>query len=409
MNLFTRWQQETLLKALDTRRIIVLSGARQCGKTTLIKQLASEEIIYRSLDDNALFKIALEDPQGFVKHTKKTMIIDEIQRVPELLTAIKKAVDENPRYGQYLITGSANIQTLPTVKESLAGRVRKIRLRPFTQGELLQKQPRFFERVLKADFVDNKSGYDKNEILKLAFKGGYPEPLSMSEKERKLWFHDYVNALIENDLKNIINIRRQDSMKGLLPIMAAFSAKLIDKSEITRNFSISKVTLSDYINALENLYLIEKISPYLKSDYERINKHSKTFMTDTGLMSAVLNWKFDEVSLNSDKSGKIMETFVFNEIAAQIDLFPENYNLYHYRDREKREIDFIVEYDDSTIIAIEVKAGSSLSNNSYKHLKWFKNNIAKNKKFIGIILYTGENAIPFGENFFAVPMNNLWD
>jgi len=409
MTLLKRWQQKPLLNALGTRRIVILAGARQCGKTTLTKQLDSETVIYRSLDDNALLKVAIDDPQGFVKHNKKTMIIDEIQRAPELLTAIKKAVDEDTRYGQYLITGSANIQTLPTVKESLAGRVRKIRLRPFTQGELLKKEPRFFERVLNQDFADNKSGYDKSEVLKVAFTGGYPEPLTMNDKERKLWYRDYASTLIENDLKDVANIRRQDSMKDLLAIMAAFSSKLIDKSEITRNFSIAKTTLSDYINALESLYLIERVNPYLKSDYERINKQSKTFMTDTGLMSTVLNWKLDEVILNSDKSGKLMETFVFNQLSAQIDLASEDFNLYHYRDREKREIDFIVECDDETIIAIEVKAGSSLSNDSAKHLKWFKNNIAKDKKFIGIILYTGENAIPFGENLFAVPMNNLWD
>jgi hypothetical protein len=403
-----RWQEEKIKDALQNRRVAILSGSRQCGKTTISKRLVLGDAIYRTLDDVTLRKAAQADANGFVKHTKGTMIIDEIQKVPELITAIKMAVDNDTRYGQFLITGSVNIQTLPTVKESLAGRVKKVRLRPFTQGEVLQNKPNFINRLLNLDFIDN-TDYDKENTLNIIFRGGFPEAVfSNNEKERTSWYRDYTNTILEADLKDITNIKRQDSMKELISIIASFSSKFIDKSDITAKLGISKITLDTYINVLEQTYLIDVLPPWLKSDYERINKQNKYFMTDTGLMSSILHWNYDNVFLDSDKSGKITETFVYNELIAQVELQDGEYDLYHYRDREKREIDFILENNDK-IVGIEVKSGSTLNSDMFKHLRWFKKNMVKDKGFVGIVLYTGQNVVSFGENLYAVPINNLWE
>ena len=407
--MYKRWQEKVLKLALNNRRVVILSGARQCGKTTTSKIMVDKNATYRTLDDSTLFQAAKNDPQGFVKLSKGTMVIDEIQRVPELITAIKKAVDENTRYGQYLITGSVNIQTLPTVKESLAGRVKKIRLRPLTQGEILKKEPQILHRLQTQDFVNN-NGYDKEKISEIIFKGGFPEPLNYKDKvERTAWYKDYLNTVIEFDLHDISNIKRQDSLKELVAIIASFSSKFIDKSKITSALSIANQTLDSYLGVLENTYLVDKLSPWLKTDYERVNKQSKYFIADTGLMASLLNWKEDDLILDADKSGKIFETFVYNQLVSQVELNNNEYELYHYRDREKREIDFIIQDTKGNIYGIEVKAGSSVTKDQFKHLKWFSQNLAKGKSFKGIVLYTGEHVIPFGENMFAVPMNNLWD
>ena len=407
--MYKRWQEKVLKLALNNRRVVILSGARQCGKTTTSKIMVDKNATYRTLDDSTLFQAAKNDPQGFVKLSKGTMIIDEIQRVPELITAIKKAVDENTRYGQYLITGSVNIQTLPTVKESLAGRVKKIRLRPLTQGEILKKEPQILHRLQTQDFVNN-NGYDKEKISEIIFKGGFPEPLNYKDKvERTAWYKDYLNTVIEFDLHDISNIKRQDSLKELVAIIASFSSKFIDKSKITASLAIANQTLDSYLGVLENTYLVDKLSPWLKTDYERVNKQSKYFITDTGLMASLLNWKEDDLILDADKSGKIFETFVYNQLVSQVELNNNEYELYHYRDREKREIDFIIQDTNGNIYGIEVKAGSSVTKDQFKHLKWFSQNLAKGKSFKGIVLYTGEHVIPFGENMLAVPMNNLWD
>ena len=407
--MYKRWQEKGIKSALNNRRVVILSGSRQCGKTTTSKIMVDKNSTYRTLDDSTLFQAAKNDPQGFVKLSKGTMIIDEIQRVPELITAIKKAVDENTRYGQYLITGSVNIQTLPTVKESLAGRVKKIRLRPLTQGEIIKKEPQFLYRLKTQDFVNN-NGYDKEKISEIIFRGGFPEPLNYKDKsERAAWYKDYLNTVIEFDLHDISNIKRQDSLKELVAIIASFSSKFIDKSKITASLSIANQTLDSYLGVLENTYLVDKLIPWLKTDYERVNKQSKYFITDTGLMASLLNWKEDDLILDADKSGKIFETFVYNQLISQVELDNNEYELYHYRDREKREIDFIIQDSNGNIYGIEVKAGSSVTKDQFKHLKWFGQNLAKGKSFTGIVLYTGEHVIPFGENMLAVPMNNLWD
>ena len=404
-----RWQEKSIEDALNSRRVVILSGARQCGKTTTSKSIVDKDCIFRTLDDTTLLVAAQSDPKNFIKHSKKTMIIDEVQRVPELITAIKKAVDENTKYGQYLLTGSVNLQTLPTVKESLAGRVKKIRLRPLAQGEIIENKPTFLNRIAKQDFVDNKD-FDKESLLEMMFKGGYPEPLFMkNQKERISWYKDYLNTIIEYDLKNIANIKRQDNLKDLIAIIASYSSKFIDKSKITSSMGIANQTLDSYLGILENTYLVDRLAPYLKTDYERVNKQSKYFVTDTGLMTSLLNWKIDDLMLNSDRIGKLFETYIYNQLIAQVDLENIDYSLYHYRDREKREIDFIIQDSNNNIYGIEVKSGTLISKDYFKHLKWFKNNLAKDKNFVGIVLYSGENVVSFGENMFAVPINNLWE
>ncbi len=195
-----------------------------------------------------------------------------------------------------------------------------------------------------------------------------------NQNERVSWYKDYINTIIEFDLRNIANIKRQESLKELAAIIASYSSKFIDKSKITSAMKIANQTLDSYLGVLENTYLIDKLHPWLKTDYERVNKQSKYFMTDTGLMASLLNWKPEDLILDSDKSGKIFETFVYNQIVAQIELENGVYELYHYRDREKREIDFIIQDIEGGIFGIEVKSGSAVTKEHFKYLKWFSVN-----------------------------------
>lgn len=414
--IYHRWQYGIIKKALKSRRVLVLAGPRQCGKTTLAKKLSSSDTLYRTLDDVTLLASALSDPQGFVHHGDELMIIDEVQRAPSLLQAVKQDVDLISTYGRFLLTGSTNIQSLPGVTESLAGRVRKIRLRPLTQGEIHNNLPVFIQRAFSGVFkrlTPDKSNVggneDKDAYISLAFRGGYPEALKLiEEKENKRWYKDYLDALIERDLKEIINIRRQDSMAKLLEVLAAWSSKFMDVAGIGANLSLARATIESYINALEAMYLVERVRPWSKTDYDRVSKQDKIFMTDTGLMISILRWQFDKVRLNGDMSGKLLETFVFTQLAALIEAQEDNFQLYHYRDREQREIDFLIENENGDILGIEVKAGSAVSKDHFKHLKWFRDHMVKGRQFVGIVLYTGENVVPFGEGFWAVPINLMW-
>jgi len=405
---YPRWQKATIKQMMSERRVLLLGGPRQSGKTTLARELESDQVEYRTLDDGTLREAAENDPQGFIKRRTKTLIIDEVQRIPSLLPAIKKAVDEDTRTGQYLLTGSANIQSLPTVRESLAGRIAKIRLRPLAQGEVRKILPGFIESAFKQSFMHSHTHYDRDALLELAFRGGFPEPLSFQEHSRKRWHIDYISAILERDLKDIAKIYRKNAMRELVNLLAAWSGKFMDLSAIGSGLSIQRPTIESYINALETLFLIERVYPWTKTDYARVGKQSKLFMVDSGLMTSLLGWKVNQVRFDSDRAGKLIETFAFNEIMAQIDVADGRYELFHYRDREKREIDFLIESEDNELLGIEIKAGSAISKQDFKHMIWFQNNLLKNQSFIGVILYSGQYPVSFGSNLWAIPFGFLW-
>jgi len=219
---------------------------------------------------------------------------------------------------------------------------------------------------------------------------------------------DYISTIINRDLKDIANIRRKDALHGLFGILASWSAKFMEISRITAAISINKITLDSYINTLVSMFMFEKVSPWLKTDYERIGRRPKFYATDTGIMTSVLGWNPKEVFTNNDRSGKLIETFVFQELAALVDL-DNRYNLFQYRDRIDREIDFLVEREDGALLGLEVKAGHNVSIDDFKAQIWFSDNIVKNKKpYTGIVLYSGDRTIRFNENMLAVPTAALW-
>lgn len=419
----TRWKTPGVLEALQTRRVVILAGARQCGKTTLAKALNQPQgVIYRTLDDVGLQSAARADPHGFVAHGDGLMVIDEIQRAPALLQAIKKEVDENPAPGRFLLTGSTNIQSSPGVTESLAGRVAHQRLRPFAAGEMARVAPAFLARSVREDWAGLASNFTavpgvvapaslsgKDAVLMQAMRGGYPEVQALSDKGVRRWHLDYLEALMARDLQDIAHVRRKDSMAKLLEVLAAWSCKLMDVSAIGGQLALARPTLESYINALESLFLVERVRPWAKTDYDRVSKQDKLVMTDTGLVASLLRWQFDKVRLNADQSGKLVEGFVFTQLAAQLDAQDETHSLTHYRDREQREIDFVVETPDGMTVGIEVKAGSAVGADSFKHLVWFRERMLHNNApFVGLVLYTGEHVLRFGEHLWAVPMHVLW-
>jgi len=408
IELYPRWQKVTIEHLMSERRVLLLSGPRQCGKTTLARELESNETEYRTLDDGTLREAADNDPEGFIKRRTKTLIIDEVQRVPYLLSAIKKAVDEDTTTGQYLLTGSTNIQSLPTVRESLAGRIAKIRLRPLAQGEIERSASRFIDSSFNQSFSGSHTYYDRDALLEFAFRGGFPEPMHLQDRGRKRWHTDYVNAILERDLNEIARIHRKNAMRELVNTLAAWSGKFMDLSAIGSGLSIRRATIESYINALETLYMVERVYPWTNTDYARVGKQSKLFMVDSGLMTSLLSWKMDQVRFDSERSGKLFETFAFNEIMAQVDAGDGRYELFHYRDREKREIDFLVEREDNALLGIEIKAGSAVGKKDFNHMRWFQKNLAKSRTFIGIILYAGEFPASFGNNLWAVPFGALW-
>lgn len=403
-----RWQSTQVSQRITDRRVLLLSGARQTGKTTLAKQLRSETVQYVTLDDPIAYEAAQADPLDFIRRQVRTLIIDEIQRVPELLPAIKLAVDEDQRAGQFLLTGSANLSAIPQANESLAGRVAKIRLRPLSIGEQKQAGGAFLESAFNEEFTQKVTAMTREEVLEIALTGGYPEALNLSVSRRRAWHRDYINALLERDLRDITRVNRLDAMRKLVEIVAAWSSKQMNVADIGSGLSIKRPTLEAYLGALEALFLIDRVPAWTRGDYDRVARKDKLFMTDSGLMASVLNWRLEEVTQNADRIGKLVETFVYNQLAVLVDL-SDDCRLYHYRDREKREIDFVIEREsDGAILAVEVKAALSVKDKDFQHLRWFAANMAGAQPFIGIVLYSGSEVFSFGDGMKAVPMTAMW-
>ena len=406
--MFKRWQTEKVKHLLSYRRGVNLTGARQVGKSTLTEMLNLPNARRWSLDDNDICRAAANDSNGFVKHgPNETIIIDEIQKVPQLLNSIKMVVDRDNSKGQYLLTGSANIRFAKMVRDSLAGRLGVVRLRQLAFAEMNGCGPEFLDVAFKRGFEGRDfPGLGKRDVIHLAFMGGYPEARELPPADRQDWFNTYLDDLLTKDIQDVTEIRKVDTLRKVAVSLVAHSAQFITVNELSAKAEIAKVTLQNYIAALRALYLFDVVPAWTKSDYELVGKREKIFATDSGLVANILGWDEDSAYIKENENGKLVETWVYNQLAAIADT-ELGYTISHYRDSCKREIDFIVERHDGALLGIEVKSGSSFSKDDFKHLKWFAANLAKERPFTGIVLYSGEHTLRFGEGFYAVPLAAL--
>ncbi|MBR0198278.1 MAG: ATP-binding protein [Kiritimatiellae bacterium] len=401
--MINRWQESSVISALRNRRVVNLTGARQCGKTTLAQSLPLESCKRFTLDDNKVAGIARNDPEGFVKRlNSKTLVIDEIQKVPELLDYIKINVDRSNDRGQYLLTGSANLLFVKAVTDSLAGRVGKVRLRTLSLGEINGERPDFLDAAFERRFPDEIHGYDKRRMIELAVVGGYPETLEMDPRERRSWFKTYLNDLLMKDVRDVTEIRKLDILRDIAEWLLIHSSKFFDVNELATKTGVSKITIENYMTALKAMYLFDEVRPWTKNDYARIGKRSKYFAADSALIANIAGWSNESIYMDDDRCGKLIETWAYQNIASLADLNID-YEIFQYRDSLKHEIDFVVERSDGALLGIEVKSGT-FGPGDFNHLKWFASNLAKGRHFTGIVLYSGDLTLPMGEGFYAVPL-----
>lgn len=405
--MIARWQENEVLSSLKNFRVVNLTGARQCGKTTLSSMLSLPQTRRFALDNDETRKAAANDPYGFVsRRGDETFIIDEIQKVPELLNAIKMRVDKDNAKGQYLLTGSSNLHFVKAVSDSLAGRIGRVRLRTLSLGERIGGRGDFLDRAFNRDFPDVIPGFDKRRIIGIASESGYPEAMDLDVRFRKKWFLAYLDNLLVKDIRDVTEIRKLDVLQKIAQWLLSYSSKFFEISELAAKAGVGKATVETYIAALKALYLFDEVPPWTKGDYSKIGKRSKYFASDAGLAANILGWDEESIYMNDDRSGKVVETWVHQNLASLADL-GYGYEISQYRDSKKREIDFIVERSDGAILGIEVKSGSSFGAEDFKHLKWFAANLAKERQFTGIVLYSGEQTLRFGEGFYAVPLATL--
>lgn len=400
-----RWMTKELMAAMEVRRGVNLSGARQVGKSTLAGILDLPNAKRYTFDDKFIRQAAESDPNGFVKHAPgQTLVIDEVQKVPDVLDAVKIVLDKDNTPGQYLLTGSSNIRFAKKVRDSLAGRLRTVRLRSLALGEINGNAQGFLDVGFARTFRDGYAELDKRSVIHLAFQGGYPESRDFDERNRRQWYRDYLTDILTKDISDITEIRKLSVLREMAVWLLVRSAQFFTMDELSSRVQVAKETAESYLKALEALYLFDCVPAWTKSDYDLMLKRPKWFATDTGLMANVLEWDEESVYLDERRNGHFVETWVYQQLASLADV-AGCYSISQYRDMKKREIDFLIERNDGAVLGVEVKAGAA-SADDFRHLKWFGSNLAKGE-YTGIVLYSGKDVLRFGEDYYAVPLSAL--
>lgn len=408
MSLYARLLRHKMEEALLDTPVVCLLGARQVGKSTLCQQLAPKRT-YLTLDDHTTLQVAQRDPSGFIQSLPEYVTLDEVQRAPELLFAIKAEVDRNRKPGRFLITGSANLLLLPKVKESLAGRIEILHLHPLTELEKEQGQPVFLQKMLSQQFAASitSSQLELSGIAERVCNGGYPEPNTRAPKRARQWFKQYLQTIIQNDVKNIANIRDEDELLHLTELLALRTGNLLNTNSIANDLKMRRETTDKYISILEHLFLVYRLPAWHNNQAKRLIKAPKLHLVDSGLAATLNNLKVEDWYKFSTNFGALFETFVIQQIRAQVECLDEPIRLSHYRDKDQVEVDLVIEHG-RDVYGIEVKKAGSIQNKDGDGLRRLANQAGNNFKG-GVLLYCGNNALPLQtKNCIAAPVDWLW-
>lgn len=407
--MYTRYIEEKLKKYLKIFPVVFLSGARQAGKTTFIKEfIKNNGYTFVTFDDDTSLYAAKNDPAGFIKMLKKPLVIDEVQRVPELFLSIKKMVDEENVLGQIILTGSSNPLVLPKISDSLAGRMGILQLYPFSQGEINNKKENFLSWIFSNDFkFFNFSAINWDQFAKIIYRGGFPRVQKFSEDEIDIWFSGYIKTLLERDIRDLSQIENIYIFPNLLKLLANRTGSLFNGSDLARTLNISVASVHRYIVLLEALYIISREQAWFSNHHKRIAKSPKIYISDSGLLSHLLNSKSNMYETDSLMFGFVLESFIVNEIKKQLSFFDLKIEQYHFR-QESNEVDIVLEEKGGNIVGIEIKKSMTIKSSDFDGLKVLK--LYAKKNFVrGIVLYSGNQMIPFGEDLWAVPITSLWE
>ena len=408
MIIYPRHAESRVRTALRDTRVVALTGPRQSGKTTLARRFARRGRVYLTLDDHATLAAAKSDPVAFIRGLDHA-VIDEVQRVPELLLAIKRSVDENHRAGRFLLTGSANLATIATVHESLAGRVETIPLYPLARSELIRtKRTQFIDKSFRGEIPQPAETLGHDALPLAVSQGGYPEALTRrSERRRQDWYRAYLQAIAERDVPEITSISRPSHIPRLLQLSAQFASCLVNLSEIGRGIALNHKTTDHYLRVLEQLFLVYRLPPWHRNELSRLVKTPKLHFIDSGLLAALRGHSTARLRADRNLLGPVLEGFVFSELLKAASWSEEHVTLFHYRDKDQREVDFVLENNAGRIVGIEVKAAASVTRSDFAGLDRLA--AAAGTHFVqGILLYDGEHTISFAENLRAAPLATLW-
>lgn len=408
--LHKRLAEPALVEALADSPVVLIHGPRQCGKSTLARMLGDKRgYAYQSFDNDVTRSAAVADPIGFVDGMPDRVILDEIQRVPELFTSIKASVDRDRRPGRFLLTGSANVLLVPKLADSLAGRMAIQRLHPFAQCELTGRSSAFLDHLFTAKFPGRRLTRLRDELPARITAGGYPPALARPEgRRRDNWYRDYIDTLVKRDVRDLARISALDALPRLLRMAASRTAQLFNLSDLASSFQLSRVTIGDYVTLLEHVFLLERLPPWHSNRASRLVKTPKLHLGDTGLACGLLG--LDAAVLAADRAqlGPLLETFVYQELRRLASWHERSHDFYHFRDRDQVEVDIVIERGAAQLAGVEVKAAATVTATDFRGLRKLRD-MAGNRFVAGVVLYDGETCARFGEGMYAVPLRMLWE
>ena len=407
-NLYQRHIELRLMEALADSPAVLIQGPRQCGKTTLARTIGeAESYQYLTFDDESTRSYATEDPLGFVKSLSDRTILDEAQLAPELFPSIKLSIDNDRSAGRFILTGSVNLLQMTRIKESLAGRMDIVRLHPFSQNELERTAPRFLDFLFASDSSIREEPPIDERVIQRVVAGGYPTALQRAPARRANWYQTYITALIERDASIIMEIQSLDTLPRLLQLAAAQTAQLLNVNGLASSFQLNRLTIGNYLTLLEKMFLLERIQPWHSNHLKRLVKTPKVHLCDTGVICALLNLNAESLSANRPLFGHILESFVLQELKRQASAHQQSHTFHHFRDRYGIEVDIIIQRGALAAAGVEVKASGTVVNADFKGLRKLQE--ALGKKFAGgVLLYTGDRIMPFGDKLHAVPLGFMW-
>lgn len=406
--MYDRFVSQRVREALADTPAVLIVGPRRAGKTTLARTMGDAGRSYITLDDQTAMQAAQTDPAGFIRGLDLA-IIDEIQRVPDLLLAIKKSVDDDYRPGRFLLTGSANVLTLPRVADSLAGRMETIRMLPLAQAEIEGRGPTFLERLFDGRLQGSRTAILGEDLLRLVLRGGYPEAISReSERRRQDWARSYLTSILTRDLRDIADVEKLTELPKFVRLLAEHAAQLVNYSQFGAAIDVTHKTSQRYVGLLEQVFLVTTLQPWFTNALKRIAKTPKLHFLDSGLLAAVRGLTFEKVQADRALFGALLESYVFAEVMKLITASELRLSPYHFRDGQMREVDIVLERDDGMIVGIEVKASATVKASDFGGLRALAD--ACGDRFAnGVVLYDSADVVPFGERLAAVPLSCLWE
>ena len=421
---YPRFAEWRLIEALEDSPAVLVQGPRQCGKTTLAQMAcapaylpgrgqpsASLDYGYFSFDDGVIRAAAETDPMGFVADLPERAVLDEVQRVPSLFTALKLDIDRRRLPGRFVLTGSTNVLAVPTVQDSLAGRLETVRLHPLAQCEMHLSRPAeegFIDALFGGSFMLRRTERLGAGLAERIVSGGYPAALARPTGRRRAnWYASYIEAQVQRDVGDLARISGLDVLPRLMALAATQTAHLFNMSSLASQFQLSRPTIGDYVGLLERVYLLERLPPWYRNRGKRFVKTPKLHIGDTGLACALMGVDTRTLAADRPLLGQLLETFVFQELRRQGSWHDGPVNFFHYRDKDQVEVDIVLEHG-RQVAGVEVKAGATVTASDFRGLRRLKE--ATGDSFAaGVVLYDGESLVGFGESLYAVPVRLLWE